>query len=345
MKHLISAVVAALAFACSAQVAAQVVTAPAELIDSDGKNGIRLVTMAAKVTPPQRRNTVVIRCPNAPGWAYAVEGTPCPTAPLRIIDGADRNGAVKLTAYPGSARVVGAYRAIETTSATVADGIVIDGLHAEELSRGGVRLRGKLSNITVRNSTFRFRAEPQVSPHLPACMEVDSVQGLLVQNVTCDGFLMTMEPNRYWNGDGPTFEDRVTGLVLDNVTSRNSTDGCFDIKPVFRATRIVAGGCKRLFRTWKGGEVDELVLETPIKRGGTGGMTGIWMKGSNTATPTLHIRKLVVRYTTPAPIISAEDGRVNVTIDACDIQAPAGTTLKLGGSGGKLTLGPGCRVP
>lgn len=132
--------------------------------------------------------------------------------------------------------------------------------------------------------------------------------------------------------------------MLDNVTSRNSTDGCFDIKPLFRATRLVAGGCKRLLRAWKGGEIEELVLETPVKRGGSGGVTGIWIKGSKAFPPALRIRKLVVRYTAPAPILTVEDEPAMVTIDECDVQAPAGTTLKLGGSGGVLTLGAGCAL-
>lgn len=58
-------------------------------------------------------------------------------------------------------------------------------------------VRGKLSNVTISNSSFRFRSTPQVSPHLPACMEIGDksaatlITGLLVRNVTCDGFQMT----------------------------------------------------------------------------------------------------------------------------------------------------------
>lgn len=72
---------ALVALFCAPQAAiAQVVTAPSELVDNDGDRRVSLASMAAKVLPPQKRGTVVRRCPGVPGFTYAVEGTPCPQA-------------------------------------------------------------------------------------------------------------------------------------------------------------------------------------------------------------------------------------------------------------------------
>jgi len=240
------------------------------------------------------------------------------------------NGAIALRNGQPPTRITGAYRVIETTPDTVARNVVIDGLVGDDLQRGGIRLRGHLTNITIRNSEFRFRREPQVAPHLPACLEIgdkgDSrIEGLLIQNVTCEGFQMTREPNKYWNGDGPAIESNVSGVVIDNLVSRNSTDGCADIKPIFRATRMVLGGCKLQLRAWRGGEVDELQIETPIRRGGRGAVGGIWLRGNALEPPSLHIHKLIVRFSSSSPIFVVAEGPANIRVDECDIQAPAGT--------------------
>jgi len=308
----------------------------------DGKVGL------TKPRDSFKAKDVLVRCPDLPTYTYAKK---CPERPVMpAIQGANKNGVLKLAALPGPVRITGAFRAIETYTTTTASGVVIDGLTADDLQRGGVRLRGKLSNITIRNSSFTFRRTPQSSPNLPACLEIGDksgsrVDGVLLQNVTCDGFQMTMAANRYWNGDGPTFERNVTGLRLDNVTSKNSTDSCFDIKVPVTATRIEAEGCARNYRFWSSADVQQLTSGTPNKRGGTSGTTHIWIHGSNTAPPTIRIRKLIVRSTNTTNIFTIEDGAATVILDSCDVKVPAGTKFKVGGSKGiVMKLGAGCQA-
>lgn len=57
---------------------AQVVTHPTALPDNDGDGQIVLNNAASAVKPPLRKGTVVIYCPEAPAFTYAVKGTPCP---------------------------------------------------------------------------------------------------------------------------------------------------------------------------------------------------------------------------------------------------------------------------
>lgn len=335
-----------LAFALAligAPIAAQTTFSTTDL-DSNHDGKVKLTKPRDSFGPKD----VLVLCPNAPRFTYAKKCSDRPVMPA--IQGANKNGVLKLAALPGPVHITGAFRAIETYTTTTASGVVIDGLTADDLQRGGVRLRGKLSNITIRNSSFTFRKAPQTSPNLPACLEIGDksgsrVDGVLLQNVSCDGFQMTMAANRYWNGDGPTFERNVTGLRLDNVTSKNSTDSCFDIKVPVTATRIEADGCSRNYRFWDSADIQQLTSGTPNKRGGTSGTTHIWIHGSNTAPPTIRIRKLIVRSTNTTNIFTIKDGAATVILDSCDVKVPAGTKFKVGGSKGiVMKLGAGCQA-
>jgi len=157
---------------------------------------------------------------------------------------------------------------------------------------------------------------------------------------------MTLAPDRYWNGDGPTVEGNVSGVRFEHVISRNNTDGCFDVKPYFTATDITAEGCKRNIRSWSGFDAEHVVSITPVKRGGSGGMQHIWIHGNDKAPPSVHIGLLEVTSTNTAPILTIEDGGAIVTIDRCKLNVPNGTAFRLGGSKNiKLRVGPGCVVP
>ena len=110
-------------------------------------------------------------------------------------------------------------------------------------------------------------------------------------------------------------------------------------------TRIEAEGCARNYRFWSSADVQQLTSGTPNKRGGTSGTTHIWIHGSNTAPPTIRIRKLIVRSTNTTNIFTIEDGAATVILDSCDVKVPAGTKFKVGGSKGiVMKLGAGCQA-
>ncbi|WP_394658099.1 hypothetical protein [uncultured Novosphingobium sp.] len=336
---------------------AQTVTSATKLTDGNGDG--QIVVNKAVTTPQVKKGTVLFDCGSkAAPFVYAV-GKPenCPAqvktaTPLPIVDGKNKNGVYGVTTYPGPVRVGGAYRVIESYPTTVASNVKIDGLATDDLQRGGIRLRGQIAGVTISNSTFKFRAAPQVTPNLPACLEIGDkdaktrITNVLVQNVICEGFQMTLAPDRYWNGDGPTVEANVAGVRFDHVISRNNTDGCFDVKPYFTATDIVAEGCKRNLRIWKGADIEHLTSITPIKRGGSGVAQHVWIHGNDKAPPVVHIGLLEVTSTNAAPIITIEDGGAIVTIGRCKLDVPAGTPFRVGGSKNiKLTVGDGCVPP
>lgn len=71
----------------AAPVAAQLVTSPTPLANGDGKGGIRLETMAAKVKPPQPRGTVIEPCPGTNIYRVVKGVVPCPAVqPAPPID-------------------------------------------------------------------------------------------------------------------------------------------------------------------------------------------------------------------------------------------------------------------
>lgn len=293
------------------------------------------------------KDTLVL-CPDLPTYTYAIK-CPAPVVPIKTVQGNNKNGVFTLSSYKGPVRVVGAYRAIESYKTTVANGVTIDGLIAEDLQRGGIRLQGKLSNIVISNSSFTFRSTPQVSPNLPACIEGGgngaTIDTLLVKNVTCDGFQMTLAADRYWNGDGPSFERGITNLMLDNVTSRNSTDSCFDIKPMVVATTITAEGCTRNIRLWTGMTADRVISKTPIKRGGTNSSAHIWVLGNKTKASVVTIGLLEVSSTTTAPVFRVEEGPAVINVTKCIFNLPAGTVVKMSESKQTVfNLGEGCTV-
>ena len=142
------------------------------------------------------------------------------------------------------------------------------------------------------------------------------------------------------------FGDHVAKLGAFPATpAQEALVGCFDIKPVARVTRIEAEGCKRNVRIWRDLDAQQVTSITPTKRGGIGSTTHLWIHGSNTKPPVVHIGRLIVRSTNAAPIFTIEDGAALITVYSCDLGVPAGTPFKVGGAKGNvLTLGPSCAV-
>ena len=123
------------------------------------------------------------------------------------------------------------------------------------------------------------------------------------------------------------------------ILSRPLRALCSDHGP----TRVEAEGCARNYRFWDSADIQQLTSGTPNKRGGTSGTAHIWIHGSNTAPPTIRIRKLIVRSTNTTNIFTIEAGAATVILDSCDVKVPTGTRFKVGGSKGiVMKLGNGC---
>ena len=100
-------------------------------------------------------------------------------------------------------------------------------------------------------------------------------------------------------------------------------------------------------RFWSGADAGTLTIGDAVKRGGISSCSGIWLNCSeNGPRYTLHIKKLVVRMTKPGTIIEVENGPADIQIEACDIDAPAGTRMiRFDDGAGEVQLGVGCELP
>jgi hypothetical protein len=247
----------------------------------------------------------------------------------------------------GPMKITGAYRAIETAKddATIRN-LVIDGVVARDLQREGIRLRGEVENVTIRNFTLTHSATPNVPPHLPEGIHIAAGRNILIENGTISGFQMTMPPDKYWNGDGIATERAADGVTIRNVTANDNTDAGFDLKSSnTRLDHVSASGNKRNFRFYQSIRIGTITVGEIVKRGGAYGSSGIWIKGQPGAPPVIEIDKLVVRMTQPGTIIQVEDGPADLRIARCDIQAPAGSRFLVARDKDmKRSLGPGCRL-
>jgi len=87
-------------------------------------------------------------------------------------------------------------------------------------------------------------------------------------------------PGDYWNGDGFTVEETVTGTVsFKNCIGIDNEDAGFDIKAQATFIDCMASLNKRNFRCWYGTTTLKNCASTyPFKRGGTGAALGFWTK-------------------------------------------------------------------
>lgn len=276
---------------------------------------------------------------------------PCP-APARTVDGAGRNGAIALDRFRGPMRVTNAYRVIETSAASSASNLVIDGLISEDITRQGIRLKngGRFSGITLRNLRLVHVPTPNVPPDLPAGISIAAGKDVLIEDSTIRGFQMTQPPRAYWNGDGISTERGVSGVTIRNVAVLDNTDAGLDLKSTDTVLdNVYAAGNKRNVRLWAGARATTLMIGPIIRRGGFFGISGIWIKGG-AARPVVSIDTLVLdmgRDGPPVTAIEIEDGPAVVTIGRCIIRSmpPGSTFLKGAGPAASIRLGPGCVIP
>ena len=218
----------------------------------------------------------------------------------------------------------------------------MDGVTAR-VQRECFRVRG--NDITIRNMHCEKIGPPQVRPNLPEGLHIETGNNIVIEDSSMQGFQMTMDPDRYWNGDGVAAELPVTGLQILRVTSNGNTDAGFDIKPPVVMDDVSASDNCRNFRFWARSDIGTITVGDTIKRGGRTNCAGIWVKGNVEAPPVIHIKKLIVRMKNPGEIIRVEDGPAEIIVDQCDIQAPPGSTmLHMPHPDGKESLGPSCKT-
>jgi hypothetical protein len=237
------------------------------------------------------------------------------------------------------------HRAIDVSSSATVGRLAVSSLDAQ-VTGGCIRAHADV--VVVRNTHCVMVGGPQSGGvNMPFGLEVIAARTVSIEDSSFDGFQWQAPADRYWNGDGITIERGVAGVQFRRVRADGNTDAGFDVRPFALMSDVSAAGNCRNFRFWSGGDVGTLTTGDAVKRGGTSACSGIWLNGSFAGPrPTLHIRKLIVRMSRPAMIIEVETGPADIQIDACDIEAPKGTSMVTFEKGaGEVRLGRGCRLP
>lgn len=231
----------------------------------------------------------------------------------------------------GPLQVSGWFRAIETKKGTRIRNLTIQGVTATDLQRDGIRIRGDVDGVNIRDFRLQMRGEPQSPPNLPIGIAVQTGHGITISDGNISGFQMVRIKGKYTNGDGIASERPVDGLTIRRVVSTDNSDGGFDLKS--RNTDLddlTSARNGRNYRFWGTVEAGTLTSIDPRN-------AHIWVaKGAR-----VHIRKLVARSTTKAPLLNI-DGPSDVVIDSCELRLAPGTKLVVGGPRPKL--GRGCAI-
>lgn len=233
----------------------------------------------------------------------------------------------------GPAKITRAYRAIESaqTNANLSD-IRIENFVATDLERDGIRLRGNVDRIVIRNFVLSMRDQPQQASHLPEGIALMSGRNIDISDGKITGFRLAAVQDKYPNGDGIAAERGVSGLRIERVEANDNADGGFDLKSSdTHLDHLSASRNFRNYRFWGDIQAGTLASVDPTN-------AHIW------AGPgaSVRIQLLVARSVTTAPLVSVEKAR-EIEIDRCDLQIPATAPILAGDvTGVRVTLGPGC---
>ena len=345
MKRIILGLVASLFVAAPAS--AQYVTSP-PLTANSGDQHITLT----KDRGPYKAKDVLKLCKDSPASTYVKISETCPVIappapPVEVINGASpkpaastlngRNGVLALDKCR-PARIVGAYRLVETTSKSVFKNVTCSGLIGEGIKREGIRLRGTIENVTIENFSLIHEDARNVAPHLPEGLHVENGKNIVVRNGEGAFFRMVYIQGKYTNGDVFATERGVNGIRFENTIGRDSSDGCYDLKSYNTVlVNTQALRCSRNYRFWGTGTAESM----------TSVDAGSWHVGLYSATANWHIKKLVIRSTTKAAIFHSEakGPGTALIVDDCDIIAPPGTKIFEGSKPETLRLAANCKIP
>lgn len=233
----------------------------------------------------------------------------------------------------GPLNVVGPYRIVESAKNLVTRNLRIQGVTGTDLQRDGIRLRGDIDGATIRNFRLTMRRQQQVQGQLPTGIAVSSGRKIMISDGEVAGFQMVKVPGKYTNGDGIAAERQVHDLTIARVVSRNNSDAGFDLKSnPTKLDQLRAENNGRNYRFWS--RVDAGTLTSVEPRG-----AHVW--AGNTAV--VHIKRLVARSSTRAPLVEVERAG-QVVIDQCELDLPRGTRLVAKSGEGRVVLGRGCSL-
>jgi hypothetical protein len=248
------------------------------------------------------------------------------------IKGTVENGTV------GPVRIEGAKHAVYSEAGSVIRDLNIADFEAFELHREGIRLRGDVNRVTIRNFNIRMRAQKQVSPDLPIGITILEGSNISISDGYIGGFQMEWVKGTYTNGDGIASERPVDSLLIERVTANDNSDAGFDLKSSNTVLNdTYAQGNKRNYRFWATVRTGTITSGTPLV---TNDAAHVWVgKGAEVV-----IDRLVASSTSTAPVLWIEPDAKSVTVKACELNVPAGTKFFIGGKYTVTSFGAGCAL-
>ncbi|HET6535881.1 MAG TPA: hypothetical protein VFG41_06825, partial [Sphingomicrobium sp.] len=82
----------------------------------------------------------------------------------------------------GSWQISGWFRAVETRKGTRIRNLTIQGVTATDLQRDGIRIRGDVDGVNIRDFKLRMRSEPQSPPNLPIGIAVQTGHSITISD-------------------------------------------------------------------------------------------------------------------------------------------------------------------
>lgn len=234
--------------------------------------------------------------------------------------------------------VRGAYRVIENLPRRgLADasfvGLIVDDVRAVDLQRGFARIGsnsrgGRFSDIVASGTVH--------NEDIPCGMMFEGrAHDFELRRCVMRGFRMNLPGTAYQNGDGFSTERGNYGFRFLNCEAYDNSDGGFDLKSTGTfLDGCISGGNKYNYRFWSPVQAHVLTSLTPVR----GPRRAEFGHFSLTGEPPveIHIARLVIRSSVPAPLFTVHRGRVRVVIDSHDIRTPPGTPMLIGEGQGDI---------
>jgi hypothetical protein len=242
-------------------------------------------------------------------------------------------GAVESSTV-GPVNIVGASYAFYTWDDSYLRDLYISNFKVTESRREGIRLRGDVAGVTIRNFSIRMRDEPQSGSNLPEGIKINDGEDILIEDGCTSGFKMVEVEGEYTNGDGIAAERPVNNLTIRRVWANDNSDAGFDLKS--NNTYLYDTRAERNFRNyrfWTKATTGTIYSADP-------GQAHVWIG----AGAEVVIDKLIAKSSTDIYVLWADYAAKSITIRSCELDVPNAKKFFRGSSSTKLVLGPGCSL-
>jgi hypothetical protein len=115
---------------------------------------------------------------------------------------------------------------------------------------------------------------------------------------------------KYWNGDGFSTERNNRAIRFVGCAAFGNADGGFDCKGKVELMNCEASGNLRNYRVWHEAILVNCFSEDPVKRGGTGGASHVWLAQGATAV----LDRFHHVAGSQVPVVDQKDGPSNVKL-------------------------------